>query len=200
MSFNYTEGSHVPKSSPRGTDKRGTSSATQLCYLSGKQISKQKNRLLGNLLLGIILQSDAVLQWSMALVGYVEEGGLLKTHDDVPESIREKLYIQEQQRLERQKGGTQSTNGYPPINITNVLPVQASPLSMPTTPTPMPILCPGKAPLDFFEIPGLRDLAVAEYSDWQQSQVNDEKLKQEFRKARDTALEDGQDLVQIYKY
>lgn len=135
-----------------------------------------------------------------ALVGYVEEGGLLKTHDDVPESIREKLYIQEQQRLERQKGGTQSTNGYPPINITNVLPVQASPLSMPTTPTPMPILCPGKAPLDFFEIPGLRDLAVAEYSDWQQSQVNDEKLKQEFRKARDTALEDGQDLVQIYKY
>ncbi|KAJ5737401.1 uncharacterized protein N7483_002526 [Penicillium malachiteum] len=41
-----------------------------------------------------------------ALVSYTEEGGLLKTHDDVPESIREKLYIQEQQRLERQKGGT----------------------------------------------------------------------------------------------
>jgi hypothetical protein len=102
-------------------------------------------------------------------VGYVEEGGLLKTHDDVPESIREKLYIQEQQRLERRKGGTQSTNGYLPINITNVLPAQASPLSMLTTPTLMPNSCLGKAPPDFLEIPGLRDLAGAEYSDWQQS-------------------------------
>ncbi|KAJ5709378.1 hypothetical protein N7493_010712 [Penicillium malachiteum] len=43
----------------------------------------------------------------------MEEGGLLKTYNDVPESIREKLYIQEQQRLKRQKGGTQSTNSYP---------------------------------------------------------------------------------------
>jgi hypothetical protein len=33
MSFNYTEGSHVPRPSPRGTDKRGTSSATQLMLL-----------------------------------------------------------------------------------------------------------------------------------------------------------------------
>jgi hypothetical protein len=33
MSINYTEGSHVPRPSPRGTDKRGTSSATQLMLL-----------------------------------------------------------------------------------------------------------------------------------------------------------------------
>ncbi|KAJ5675345.1 hypothetical protein N7462_008242 [Penicillium macrosclerotiorum] len=127
-----------------------------------------------------------------ALVRYAEEGGLLKSHDDVPESIREKLYIQEQQRFERQKGGAQSTNGYPPINITNVLPAQASPLSVPATPTPMPTSYrPG--------VPGLRDVAVAEYSDWQQSQVNNNGLKEEFGKARDTALEDGLDLVQIHK-
>ncbi|KAF3404054.1 hypothetical protein F1880_010328, partial [Penicillium rolfsii] len=48
-------------------------------------------------------------------------------------------------------------------------------------------------------IPGLRDLAVAEYSNWQQSQVDDEKLKAEFRKARDAALEDGLDLMQVHE-
>jgi hypothetical protein len=52
---------------------------------------------------------------------------------------------------------------------------------------------------DCLEIPGLRDLAVAEYSDWQQSQVNDEKLKAEFRKASDAALEDGLDLMQVHE-
>ncbi|KAJ5737402.1 uncharacterized protein N7483_002527 [Penicillium malachiteum] len=63
----------------------------------------------------------------------------------------------------------------------------------------MPTSCPGRPPQGFLEIPGLRDVAIAEYSDWQQSQVNDDRLKEEFRKARDTALEDGLDLVQIHK-
>jgi hypothetical protein len=60
-------------------------------------------------------------------------------------------------------------------------------------------MCPGKHISDCLEIPGLRDLAVAEYSDWQQSQVDDEKLKAEFRKARDAALEDGLDLMQVHE-
>ncbi|KAK4936947.1 hypothetical protein LTR66_015270, partial [Elasticomyces elasticus] len=60
-------------------------------------------------------------------------------------------------------------------------------------------MCPGKDLADFLEIPGLRDLAVAEYSDWQQTQVNDENLKAEFRKARDAALEDGLDLMQVHE-
>ena len=83
-----------------------------------------------------------------ALVNYVEEGGVLNSHDDVPESVREKLYIQEQ-RLERQKGGTQSTSGYPPINITNVLHTHTSPS------------------LDFLEILNLQNIAITRYSDWQ---------------------------------
>lgn len=132
-------------------------------------------------------------------MNYVDQGGVLTSHDDVPETIREQLYIQEQQRLERQKGGLQSSPGYPPINITNVLPAQSSNLSALSTPTPMVAMCPGKTAPDFLEIPGLRDLAVTEYSDWQQSQVSDEKLKAEFRKARDTALEDGLDLMQVHE-
>lgn len=223
MSFNYTEGNYAPRSCPRGADKRGTSSATQLMLFERQADINTHGQATGkppiwdhvySLMrcssgaceLGPHCWRDPIskkhikltVQNLRALVSYAEEGGVLKTHDDVPESIREKLYIQEQQRLERQKGGTQSTNGYPPINITNVLPAQSS-LSVPTTPTPMPTTGLGIAPPDFLEIPGLRDLAVAEYSDWQQSQVNDEKLKAEFRKARDTALEDGLDLVQIHE-
>lgn len=224
MSFNYTEGSHISRPSPRGTYKRGASSATQLMLLERQANINAEEQATGqpptwdhvySLMrcssgaceLGPHCWRDPIskkhikltVQNLRALVSYAEEGGLLKTHDDVPESIREKLYIQEQQRLERHKGGAQSTNGYPPINITNVLPAQASPLSVPTTPTPMPTSCPERPPPGFLEIPGLRDVAVAEYSDWQQSQVNDDRLKEEFRKARDTALEDGLDLVQIHK-
>lgn len=94
---------------------------------------------------------------------------MLISHDDVSESIYEKLYIQEQQRLDRHRGGIQSIAGCHPINITNVLPAQASSLSVPTTPTLVPTMCPGKDLADFLEIPGLRDLVVAEYSDWQQT-------------------------------
>ncbi|KAK5805949.1 hypothetical protein VI817_000207 [Penicillium citrinum] len=223
MSFKYTEGSNVPRPSPRGTDKRGASSASQLMLLERQaDISAQEEATgqpptwdhvyslmrcsSGACELGPHCWRDPsskkhiklTVQNLKALVNYVEEGGVLNSHDDVPESVCEKLYIQEQQRLERQKG-TQSTSGYPPIKITNVLPAQASPLSLPTTPTPMPTPCPEKAPSDFLEIPGLRVIAVTRYSDWQQSQVNDEKLKAEFHKARDVALEDGLDLVQVHK-
>ncbi|OQD86925.1 hypothetical protein PENSOL_c082G05414 [Penicillium solitum] len=62
----------------------------------------------------------------------------------------------------------------------------SSNLSAPSTPTPTVAMCPGKNAPGFLEIPGLRDFAVTEYSEWQQSQVSDEKLKAEFRKARDT--------------
>lgn len=224
ISFNYTEGRHTLRPGLRATDKRGTSSATQRMLLARQaEISAEEQATgqppawdhvyslmrcsSGACELGPHCWRDPItkkhikltVQNLRALVNYVEQGGVLTSHDDVPESIREKLYIQEQQRLDRHKGGIQSTAGCHPINITNVLPAQASPLSVPTTPTPVPTMCPGKDLADFLEIPGLRDLAVAEYSDWQQTQVNDENLKAEFRKARDAALEDGLDLMQVHE-
>jgi uncharacterized protein YpbB len=48
-------------------------------------------------------------------------------------------------------------------------------------------------------VPSLRDVAMKEYSDWQQSQVNDETLKAEFQKAYELALTDGFDLEQIHE-
>jgi hypothetical protein len=54
-------------------------------------------------------------------------------------------------------------------------------------------------PAQDLEIEGPRDIAVEEYSDWQQEQVRDPTLKEEVRKARDAIMEEGYDLEQIYK-
>jgi hypothetical protein len=57
------------------------------------------------------------------LIRHVEQGGQLRSHNDVPEDIRQQLYAEEQQHIERQRKSTSSTSsGHPPIHITNVLP------------------------------------------------------------------------------
>jgi hypothetical protein len=59
-----------------------------------------------------------------------------------------------------------------------------------------PLVVPPITPL---VIPGLRDVAVKEYSNWQQSKFDDHMLKAEFQKACAMALADGLDLEQIHK-
>jgi hypothetical protein len=49
------------------------------------------------------------------------------------------------------------------------------------------------------DIPGLRDIAVHRYSDWQQSKIGDKTLKAEFRKAREVILAEGLNLEQVHK-
>lgn len=68
-----------------------------------------------------------------ALIKYVEQGGVLETHDDIPDSLRVQLYAEDNQRLEKRKRSPDnSTTGslYPPINI-NVLPNGPSQQSSP---------------------------------------------------------------------
>ena len=52
------------------------------------------------------------------------------------------------------------------------------------------------SPLD---IPGPRDIAVKEYSEWQELNVTNDTLKAAFRQACDAILEDGLDLEQVNK-
>jgi hypothetical protein len=131
----------------------------------------------------------------------VEKGGILETHDDIPDSLREQLYAEDNERSTKQKSHPNIPPGsmYPPINIT-VLPNQAS---LPvTTGENAPISCPSIAsktiPPDSVEIPGLLDVAVEEYSKWQQSRVSRDILKDDIRKARGLALANGLDLQQIH--
>lgn len=63
------------------------------------------------------------------LVQYVQGGGVIEAHDDVPEDLRQQLCAEEEQQLsEQQKRPNHSTIGSmcPPINI-NTLPAQSSP-------------------------------------------------------------------------
>jgi hypothetical protein len=134
-----------------------------------------------------------------ALVEMVQQGHTLKSHDDVPEDVREQLYAEEQQRKERQPTKNVSTPGFPPINITNVLPSQSyqSPLTSIADSTAAAQQQLARFPR--LDIPGPRDAAVIAYSEWQQSNVVDDALKGEFQKACDATLEDGLDLEQVYE-
>jgi hypothetical protein len=132
------------------------------------------------------------------LIRHVEQGGQLRSHDDIPEDICQQLYTEEQQRFERhQKATNVSSSNLPPINITNVLPGPSHQPFVSTSPIATPLLV--APPITPLVVPGLRDIAVKEYSNWQQSKVGDYILKAEFQKACDVALADGLDLEQIYK-
>ena len=51
------------------------------------------------------------------LVDYAEEGGLLRNHDHVPETIRERIIRQDQENLERKQLKRKRGDSLPPINI-----------------------------------------------------------------------------------
>ncbi|KAJ5675338.1 hypothetical protein N7462_008235 [Penicillium macrosclerotiorum] len=133
-----------------------------------------------------------------SLVKYVQSGGILQSHEDVPGMIREQIYRAERQRLDRPRANNRSTaeTSRPPITITNVLPTQA--LQAPgLSSSAHPETASSSADSPTIHISGLLDVAVREYSNWQQSRLADEALKSEVRKACDVALEDGLDLAQI---
>ncbi|KAK4031449.1 hypothetical protein C8A01DRAFT_21320 [Parachaetomium inaequale] len=113
---------------------------------------------------------------------------------------REQLYAEEAQYMERQRKQGTSQAGFPPINITNVMPAQppkaSTPCSVPAMPESTGLLSRDRSAQ--LEILGLRDIAVKRYSDWQCSQVGDEALKMEYRKAWEVTLADGLDLEQVY--
>jgi hypothetical protein len=129
------------------------------------------------------------------LVRFVEkEGGIIETHDDVPESVREQLYAEEQQRLEKRPKAPEHPAGTFPISI-NVLPTQQS--------QPLPMSPPsgkecGPLKASVLEIPGSPEVAVEEYTAWQLSRVSTDAFKENIRKARDVILENCLDLKQIY--
>lgn len=135
-----------------------------------------------------------------ALVDLVQQGHTLKSHDDVPEDVREQLYAEEHQRREQQSTTTSApTPSLPPISITNVLPSQPHESPMVRGADNVATVTKQRPQGLDLDIPGPRDAAVIAYSEWQQSNVMDEALKDEFRKACVATLEDGLDLEQVYE-
>jgi hypothetical protein len=223
ISFNYVDERHSPSTAGRKGEKRGKSSVTtkmleerdaQLDAEQDASGQKPTWRSVYNL-----MRCDSTTCPSgpycwvdpagkkhyqlkthhlKRLVTYVEKGGALDGHKDVPEIVREELYMEEQQRLEKnsRKEGHNLGNGipYPPINI-NVHPSQSATtgLDIPVTQTDA-----YRKVLNSLDIPGPRDEAVKEYSEWQVTNVTDHSLKAAFRQACDVMLENGLDLEQIF--
>ncbi|KAJ5647181.1 hypothetical protein N7490_003553 [Penicillium lividum] len=134
-----------------------------------------------------------------SLIGFVNGGGTLRSERDIPEWFYKQLKAEEQVLNTKSKDKTLSSHGTPcpPINI--VLPTQSSPSStstanLATTPgPPLSQACHHQR----LQIHGSRDAAVKEYSEWHASEVDDEDLKNDFRKACHVALKNGLDLQQI---
>jgi hypothetical protein len=222
ISFNYVETSQESTGSVKKGDKRGRSSTTQQMLTERVTFDADETpgqtscwRDVYNLMrcpgppchLGPHCWRDPVgkrhykvkTHHFRSLIQYVQQGHLLRTHDDVPEDIRDQLYAEEQQRLERKQAVSAMTPpSSAPINITNVLPGNSPQVSSHAgTPASMQLSKPSS--VEHLDIPGLRDVAVQEYSEWQQSKVQDGMLKGEFRRARDAVLMEGLDLEQVHE-
>ncbi|KAJ5086731.1 hypothetical protein NUU61_008038 [Penicillium alfredii] len=133
------------------------------------------------------------------LVKYVQQGGIIETHDDVPESLREQLYAEESQQLERRKKSSDNSTTMsicPPIH--HVLPAQPSHVSTPMTTSAEPTDSAPRQP-GSIDVPGLLDIAVEKYTLWHQSRVSSETFRNNIQKACDVALNNCHNLKQIHE-
>lgn len=117
------------------------------------------------------------------MVTYAEKRGVLASHKDVLDAIREELYLEEQQRLDRHnhKGGNVLKAGtpYPPINI-NVLPSQSNASGLDISAAKEAADSAAVKDMSPLRIPGPRDVAVRGYVEWHTSNVSDDTLKAAF--------------------
>lgn len=139
-----------------------------------------------------------------ALIKYVEQGGVLEDHDDVPDSFREQLYAEEEQRREKQKkdqDNTKTGSSSPPTIINNFLSTVSTGSSQLSTPHSCanevsPVTSRNAEPV---VIHGLLDIAVDEYTEWQLSRVQNQTFRDNIRRAREVTLEYCLDLSQIHE-
>ena len=133
------------------------------------------------------------------IVDYVQQGGHITTHNDVPQAIRDQLKAEETERGQRHFKTNASQ--FPPINITNVLP----PLTSQSVP---PLAANGISGTEGsirpsqpcrLKISGPRDAALKDFCEWQAMQVDDPVLKKDFQKAHEVALAHALDLEILYE-
>lgn len=130
------------------------------------------------------------------IIKYVEQGGILDTHNNVPNNVREQLYAEECQRLSKQNkspNNLTTASTIPLINI-NVLPTQSSQSLISSSGTEATST---SNQADYVGIPGLLEAVVEEYAIWHLSRVNSDCYKENIMKARNIALDNWLDLGHI---
>ncbi|KAJ5500643.1 hypothetical protein N7453_009694 [Penicillium expansum] len=179
ISINYIEDSGALLS---GSDKRGKSSTSK------RRLADRDARIDAEQSSGQYPTENTPYEGPHQICG---ARGDLETHDDIPDSVREQLYAEENQRFEKKKKASDnSTIGSicPPININNFLPAGSSQQSMPSL-----VANEASHALSACAEPiivhGLLD----------QSRVSNEAFRDNITKARDVTLESCLDLMQVYE-
>lgn len=124
------------------------------------------------------------------LVDYVEKGGKLASHSDVPRDIRRDLILESQTGRKSKKDNLlASGSSYHPVSI-NVLPAQESRASIISS-------SPPRSSSPRVVIQGDQVAAVKNYCKWLESRCSDDIYKADFRRARDVVLKRHMDLELI---
>ncbi|PCG88159.1 Hypothetical protein PENO1_111800 [Penicillium occitanis (nom. inval.)] len=119
-----------------------------------------------------------------SLRDFVDDGGTLRTEDDIPDWFQEQLKAEERvlKTKSKDKDSPVSKGTYSPIQIV----VPAQPLlssASATTPAGVPDASSASTRrCKRLEILGPRDVALRNYSDWHASNVDDHELKNDYRK------------------
>ena len=121
----------------------------------------------------------------MDLVEFVQKEGMLKTHDDVPDSFRNQLYAAEAQSSSRKRAvpGNSREASLPALLTTAGTSAQALNASM-------------AGPLD---IPGFKDDAVKDYVQFLQGQWRNHEYEDQFEEAGKIVLSEFVDLDVVFR-
>ncbi|EXL39110.1 hypothetical protein FOCG_18273 [Fusarium oxysporum f. sp. radicis-lycopersici 26381] len=133
-----------------------------------------------------------------ALIEHVRLGNAVDSHDDVPPTVRDLLYAEEEQSIQRKRKRRSSSTDARPVTITNVMPTRAGHSSDDNDIRTLPGSAQGSryAP-KYLGIPGMRDVNVNKYCIWHCSKNANTVWKMEYKKACDLTLAEGLDLEQI---
>ncbi|GKU14736.1 unnamed protein product [Fusarium langsethiae] len=133
-----------------------------------------------------------------ALIEYVRLGNTLQSHDNVPPNVRDLLYAEEEQSIQRKRKRRLSSTNARPITITNVIPTRAGHSSDDhDVRTPSESVEGSPYALKYLGILGMRDVNVNKYCIWHCSKNANTVWKMEYKKACDLTLDEGLDLEQI---
>ncbi|KAH7165146.1 hypothetical protein DER46DRAFT_685257 [Fusarium sp. MPI-SDFR-AT-0072] len=139
-----------------------------------------------------------VYDFFRALIEYVRLGNTIESHDDVPPDVRDLLYAEEEQSIQRKRKRRSLSTDARPVNITNVMPIRAGHSSDDNgVRTPSGSVEGSPYALKYLGIPGMRDVNVNKYCIWHCSKNANTVWKIEYKKACDLTLAEGLDLEQI---
>ena len=132
------------------------------------------------------------------LVAHMQKGNKFEGRNDVPDSVRQELYAEANQRIERYRNTRHSLSTYPqaPDPTPHPTPdaMQYSPVQ-----TPSSVIAAAPNILERLDIPGPHEDAIHDYVRWQQHQARSDEWIAQFAKAGDILLKGGYKLGLFYE-